>query len=156
MTTAAGLACEGPRAVEEVPSLLDRAEALLAEAGCATPARMQILLVLEEVVTNILRNAWPGGPGQGRVFTLAVEAAPAGDGVEVAIETEDDGIAFDPTAAPPADIDVALEDRAIGGLGLHFMREMTDRQSYARIAGRNRLRLERRCPATPKDNGTSP
>lgn len=147
MTTAAGLACEGPRAVEEVPALLDRAEALLAEAGCATPARMQMLLVLEEVVTNILRNAWPGGAGQVRVFTLAVEAAPAGDAVEVAIETEDDGIAFDPTAAPPPDVDAALEDRAIGGLGLHFMREMTDRQVYARIAGRNRLRLERRCPA---------
>ncbi|WP_198378093.1 ATP-binding protein [Neoroseomonas rubea] len=147
MSQAAGIACEGPRAAEEVPALLDRAEALLAEAGCATPARMQVLLVLEEVVTNILRNAWPGGTGQGRVFTLALQAAPAGEAVEVAIETEDDGIAFDPTAAAPADVDAALEDRAIGGLGLHFMREMTDRQSYARIGGRNRLRLERRCPA---------
>ena len=147
MIQAAGIACDGPRAAEEVPALLDRAEALLAEAGCAMPARMQLLLVLEEVVVNILRNAWPGGAGQGRVFTLALRAAPAGDAVEVAIETEDDGIPFDPTVAEAPDIGAPLDDRAIGGLGIHFMRQMTDRQSYARIGGRNRLRLERRCPA---------
>jgi serine/threonine-protein kinase RsbW len=156
MTSAAALSCEGPRAFEEVPALLDQAEALLAGAGCATAARMQILLVLEEVVTTSRRNAWPGGAGPGRVFTLAIQAAPDGGAVDVAIETEDDGIAFDPTAAAAVDTEASLEDRQIGGLGLHFMRVMTDRQIYTRVAGRNRLRLERRCPAGGPENATPP
>lgn len=148
MSSPAAIACDGPRTTGEVPALLDRVEALLGAAGCAEAARMQIILVIEEVVVNILRNAWPGEAGPGRVFTLSVSATPAGDGVDVAIVTEDDGIPFDPTTAPAADTDATLDERDIGGLGIHFMREMTDRQSYARVAGRNRLRLDRHCPAT--------
>ena len=150
MSGAAGIACDGPRATDEVPALLDRVEALLATAGCDEAARMQILLVIEEVVVNILRNAWPGGAGPGRVFTISVGVVPAGDGVDVAIETVDDGTPFDPTTAPAADTEAPLDARAIGGLGIHFMRQMTDRQHYSRIGGRNRLRLERHCQATDR------
>lgn len=155
MTAEADLSCEGPRAVEEVPALLDRAEALLASAGCTAAARMRLTLVLEEVVVNILRNAWPDGAGQGRVFILSVWAVPEGEAVAVAIETEDDGVPFDPTAAGEVDIDAPPDDRPIGGLGLHSMRMMTGHQVYTHVAGRNRLRLEWRCSAAGADSGAT-
>ena len=33
---------------------------------------------------------------------------------------------FDPTAVPPPDINLPLEERPLGGLGVHMMRQLTD------------------------------
>jgi serine/threonine-protein kinase RsbW len=54
---------------------------------------------------------------------------------------EDDGPDFDPLSALPPDLDASLEDRAIGGLGLHFIRKLAHDVCHARVDGRNRLSL---------------
>lgn len=60
--------------------------------------------------------------------------------------TIDDGVAFDPTAKPAPDIDADMDDRAIGGLGMFLVREMTDIQQYERANDENRFRIERLLP----------
>lgn len=137
---------QGPRTRQEVPALLDRVEAFLAEGRCASAARVQLLIAIEEALVNVMLNGWPGETERERVFGLSLERRQAEDRLEVAILVEDDGIAFDPTCAPAPDIDASIEDRRIGGLGIFFMHEMTDTQHYARVAGRNRLRLTKSCP----------
>ena len=52
------------------------------------------------------------------------------------------GAAFDPSAAPPPDLAIPLHQRDPGGLGIHLMRQMTDRVEYRRTDGHNRLRIE--------------
>ena len=141
---------QGPDRAEEVPTLLAEVEGFLDAAGCPAGARMQIELVLEEVLVNVVRNAWPEGTPRG-VFEVSAAVRMEAGVPEVVLVVEDDGVAFDPTAAAEADTDAALEDREIGGLGIHFMRQFTDAQHYARVDGRNRLTLRKRCAPDADD-----
>ena len=49
----------------------------------------------------------------------------------------DDGIAFNPFDAPAPDTTLALEDREIGGLGVHIVRTMMDEVFYERDGNKN-------------------
>jgi serine/threonine-protein kinase RsbW len=57
---------------------------------------------------------------------------------------EDDGPQFDPLSLPPPDVTVSLADRKVGGLGVFLVRNLMDTVSYARVAGRNQLRMSKR------------
>lgn len=127
-----------------VERTLDTIEAHLRAAGATVPEALQFRLVAEEILTNIARCAWPRGEARQFAVELAAEARPGG--LHVRMTTVDDGIAFDPTARAGPDVDAALEDRAIGGLGMLLIREMTDGQHYVREAGRNRFSVERLFP----------
>jgi anti-sigma regulatory factor (Ser/Thr protein kinase) len=57
---------------------------------------------------------------------------------------EDDGPGFDPLSLPPPDVMASLAMRPVGGLGVFLVRKVMDTVSYARIAGRNQLRMSKR------------
>ena len=57
----------------------------------------------------------------------------------LSMEISDDGIAYDPLTAPPPDLESDLDDRPIGGLGVHLVRELMDNVSYRYKDGRNHL-----------------
>jgi anti-sigma regulatory factor (Ser/Thr protein kinase) len=59
------------------------------------------------------------------------------------VEVEDDGVAFDPLAAPVPKLDGGVTTRPIGKLGIHIVRSLMNEVSYARVDGRNRLTLKR-------------
>jgi len=68
----------------------------------------------------------------------------------------DDAPPFDPLAFSTPDLDVAGEERPIGGLGIHIVRSLVDQAHYHRDAGRNHLYLVRHIPpavrkAAPND-----
>ena len=66
-------------------------------------------------------------------------------------EIEDDGQPFDPCAAGPVDVDAPLEERNVGGLGIHIVRALMAEVGYARVAARNRLVMKMLLePATKK------
>ena len=60
------------------------------------------------------------------------------------VEVEDDGRAFNPLDLPPVDTTVPLEQRPVGGLGVHMIRQLMDSVEYRRADGRNILTLTRR------------
>ena len=94
-------------------------------------------VALDEVLSNIISY----GHEDGRAHEICVRVS-LEHGLMVA-EVEDDGKAFDPLAAPTPEIDVPLEERSVGGLGIHIVRNLMDEVTYSRIAGRNRLTLKR-------------
>ena len=65
----------------------------------------------------------------------------------ITLEFADNGVAFNPLLAAMPDLDQDVETRQIGGLGIHFVRQMADSASYVRAdeAGDlvNRLRISR-------------
>lgn len=129
------------RGTAEVERVLDAIESHLTAHGAPPEQAMQFRLVAEEIITNIARCAWPEGEPHRFAVIFAVE--PRATGKLARMVTVDDGIAFDPTAQPAPDTEAALDDRAIGGLGMLLVREMTDTQHYARVDGRNRFTVER-------------
>lgn len=125
-------------------STLDAIETHLVAAGASEPEALQMRLVAEEIVTNIARCAWPDGVDA--QFLVELTTAMDAGGLHVSLTTIDDGVAFDPTAKAAPDIDADLDDRAIGGLGMFLVREMTDTQHYERANNENRFRVERLLP----------
>ncbi len=53
----------------------------------------------------------------------------------------DDGVPFNPLSAKTPDIEASLEDRELGGLGIHVVRSLVDDVSYHRRIDKNVLTL---------------
>jgi serine/threonine-protein kinase RsbW len=133
----------------EVMPRVEEIETFLHEVGCNAESVQQIALVAEEILANIMRDAWPE---RERGFcSVDVTTMASGDAIEVTLRTEDDGVPFDPLAAAPPDLELSLDERPIGGLGILLIRTMTDRQTYHRSAGRNILEVSKECPLARKD-----
>lgn len=108
---------------------------VLRRNGVPERAIGHLALALDEAMTNTIAYAWP----QGGVHELRLDLDVAG-GTVVAV-VSDDGIAFDPLEVPPPDLESSLEDRPVGGLGVHFMKTLMDAVAYRREADRNVLTM---------------
>jgi len=116
---------------------MDGAEAFLAKAGVPIRVAAQTLVALDEVVSNIFVHGVREGEPTVRVRLAVVPGRISGI-------IEDDGVAFDPLAVAAPDTSLAAEDRPIGGLGLHIVRQTMDDIRYDRDHGQNRLRFHKK------------
>lgn len=117
---------------------LDRLEARCRDAGLPEPAALEVRLLAEEVLTNIAKYAFDPGvtPAAELTFALADDA--------VVLEFRDGGRAFDPLAPAVPDLDMPLEQRPVGGLGLALVRALADEVRYVREGPTNVLRVVKR------------
>lgn len=93
-------------------------------------------LLLEELYSNTLNY----GKCVKAQVTITLEMSDN----ELLIQYEDNGIAFNPLEeAKHPDLKSNIEERAIGGLGIHFIRNMTDSQQYERLKGINKVILRK-------------
>lgn len=91
------------------------------------------VLAVNEAVTNVLLHGYDEQPGY---VVISVETS----GDDLLVRLTDDARLFDPTAVPPPDIHLPLEERPLGGLGVHMMRQLTDELNYSiNKDGRNEL-----------------
>ena len=105
----------------------------LAENGVDEKASYSARLVIEEIVRNLIQHTPPYATDE--TVEIAVSVTP--DRVTVAIS--DVRPPFDPSAAPPLDVDAPLAERREGGMGIHLVRNMVDELRYEREDDRNRL-----------------
>ncbi len=107
-------------------------------AGLSPLLSQRLDLVLEEALVNIVRHAYAGGAGD---VELRCRVETSG---RVCLTLRDWGLPFDPLARPDegqeARRQAGIEERAPGGLGLVFMRNMAQ-VGYRREAGANVLSL---------------
>jgi anti-sigma regulatory factor (Ser/Thr protein kinase) len=123
-----------PGQAAEVARMVDD---LAATHRLAPDVVADIQVALDEVVTNIVRHASGDHAPEIRVrLTVHPEVFEA--------EVEDDGAPFDPLTIPPPDRSSPLRERRVGGLGIHFVRNLMSEVTYMRVDNRNRLVLWRR------------
>ncbi len=93
-------------------------------------------LAVEEWVANVINYAYPSGT-RGHVELTAKVA----DRV-LTLVIKDHGTHFDPTQHADVDIDAGLDERQIGGLGIHLVKSIMDTVQYERSSdGYNVLTL---------------
>jgi anti-sigma regulatory factor (Ser/Thr protein kinase) len=122
---------------DEIQRLGAAAERFGAEHTLSDDDMMAINLVLDEVITNIIDYGYDDAADHEIRVTLAVE------GDRLTIEVEDDARHFDPLKAPPPDLDLPLEERPVGGLGIHIVRTLMEAVEYQRRDGRNVLTMHK-------------
>ena len=100
---------------------------------------MNLTLSLDELITNIVSYGYRDSKEHEIRITLTEEEG------SLKVVLEDDGIPFDPLSdAPDPDLDADVEERRIGGLGVHFVKSLMDEVAYERRDGCNRLTLIQR------------
>ena len=99
---------------------------------------MKINVCLDELITNVVSYGY--GNSAAADHEIRISLAESGDEVEVIIQ--DDGASFDPTNdAPDPDLESSAEERRVGGLGIHFVRNFMDDVSWERRGEFNHTRL---------------
>ena len=110
-------------------------------AGLDRRASYRLRLAVDELATNIVNH---GYKESGRAGAVLVRAEL--DQQWLTIVLEDAGVPFDPRSlARPSQIDLPLEDRPIGGLGVYLAIQGVDEFRYEYVDSRNRniLRMRR-------------
>lgn len=99
---------------------------------------MSINLALEEAVVNVMNYAYPKGTYGEIVITATYRDN------SLTFTINDAGTPFDPTKVADADISLSAEERPIGGLGIHLVRQIMDEVSYSYENKHNILTLKKR------------
>ena len=116
--------------IQQIPTLPEWIDTL----DIPMEVSMPINLALEEIVSNVMLYAYPGKSGQ--VF---VEFNRQKDAMVFTVS--DNGVAFDPTQQAEVDTTLSVEERPIGGLGIHLVRQIMDEIRYERVEEKNILTL---------------
>ena len=129
--------------LSEIPRLHD----LLIEFGrtqsISESALSSLNLALEEIFTNIISHGFQDTQEHNILLRVMLE-----DG-ELVAEVEDDGTPFNPLDVPAPDVTRPIEDRPIGGLGIHLTKKMVDGIDYSLRDGKNVLRLRKKLSESP-------
>jgi serine/threonine-protein kinase RsbW len=111
-----------------------------AERGGIDDARRgKIEIAVEELLVNIYRYAYPDHPGE---VLIRCGCAAEDRGDVFAIEISDRGIPFDILSVPQPDLSAGVEDRAIGRLGIYFVKNLMDSVRYRYEDGQNILTIK--------------
>ena len=123
--------------IEQVPQLADFVDMVCEEVGMDMAVAIQMNLAMEEAVVNVMSYAYPADT----VGDVTIEAVTIADQLQFTIT--DCGTPFDPTAKEDVDTTLSAEERPIGGLGIHLVRQLMDSITYERIDGKNVLTLRK-------------
>ncbi len=124
--------------VSELRKLQDAVEAITDEWQLSMKLSMNLNLVLEEIVSNIIFYGYEDDAKHEIILDIIKYKE------EIRISITDDAKAFDMMASKAFDeMNKEVEDRKIGGLGIHFVKTLMDRVEYKRVDEKNILILHK-------------
>lgn len=136
MPPAASASFEITAESQNLPPLRSKLRGLLESAGFDEMGSHNILLSVDEVLTNVIRHGLGGAANGGADGKIRISFIDQGDRVE--IQVEDPGPCFDPRTLPPP----KLPSEKPGGLGIYLVRSLMDEIDYEPLKPQgNRLRL---------------
>ena len=122
-------------AFAEIPAANEAASRWLSARHAPPAADYLANLAIEELVTNCVKYGYDDT--REHIIEIELRLSPA----ELVLTVTDDGHPFNPLELPEPDTRLPVEDRAVGGLGIHLLRKMSDRMEYVRADGKNRLMI---------------
>ena len=128
-----------PNNVADLAAVTLAMERVGGECGIPQKSLLQLQIVLDEMVSNVIKYAWP----EGGAHEIEICITSRSDGIEV--EIIDDGRMFDPRDAPRRDKPLPGERLQPGGLGVQITKQLVDRIDYVRNGNRNHTTLTKLC-----------
>lgn len=109
-----------------------------AAMGADETSIQDLVLAVDESATNVISYGYQDHPG-----SLEVRMDLQGD--QMVVRLLDQSPPFDPTQVPPPRLNVPIEERVNGGLGIYLARQLTDEMVYRVLpGGTNELTLRKR------------
>jgi serine/threonine-protein kinase RsbW len=121
----------------ELNTLVKKLENFCLQLGLSTRCQCEVDLVLEELFTNIVSHGYADDDEHWIEITISHE-----NGMLV-MRIVDDGIPFNPVEFEATGLDAPLDERGVGGLGVHLARHFTEDVVYERRGNKNILTLKK-------------
>jgi sigma-B regulation protein RsbU (phosphoserine phosphatase) len=126
--------------ISELEQVVSKIEELSETWNLPVKAGMEINLMVEELFTNVVFYAFDDTQNHSVIIDFILL-----DSHLIQIRIEDDGKPFNPLDKKVDDlIDKPLEERQIGGLGIHFVRTMANDVEYNRTGDKNVIVLTKK------------
>ncbi len=123
--------------LEEIDHLATALNSFFDDAEIDALVKNQVNLILEELYTNTSNYGFQGvANGQVSITLSLIDS-------QLEIIYQDNGIAFNPLEMEDPDLLLSIDDRPIGGLGVYFVKAMTDQVEYSRVGEFNRLKMKK-------------
>lgn len=129
------IACDAR--LDKLPSLLALVAGVCEREQIDEATCHDLRLIVEEACVNVMHHAYPAG--QGGPLMLEARIAHQNGSRRIVLTLEDQGRPFDPLSLAPVDAGAAIETRALGGLGVHLIRQLSDRLHYHRHPSRGNV-----------------
>ena len=97
---------------------------------------MQLDLVVEEIFVNVASYAYTPNTGLVKILIEAKEKP-----LTVSLTFIDSGVPYNPLEKSDPDINLSVDDRQIGGLGIFLTKNLVDDITYQFVDGQNVLQL---------------
>lgn len=117
--------------LSEIQRFQDEFAQIAAAKGIETLTIRELHAVFDELLSNIVRYAYLDE--ENHDIEVVIDASSE----RLKITIEDDGMPFNPLEADKPDTSSPLEERPIGGLGIHLVLNMVDEFTYERTEDRN-------------------
>lgn len=126
MTSAQHLTFYFANSAEEAPRVARQVDQYLQDNKFSESIINKVLLCVDELITNIIAHAYNDKLEHAvllecRIFENRLE-----------LELRDDGVPFDPTSQNRPNTTQSVDDRNIGGLGIHLVQTLMDKVEYKR------------------------
>ena len=129
----------------DIPRVMVAFEEFCNRQGIADAAVPGVNVALDEVLTNVVSYAFEDGAAHEIYIELEAQDQ------RLIIDVKDDGRPFDPLSAAGPELSDDIDERPIGGLGIHFVRSILDKVSYRRSDGWNVMTMEKAL-SSPESN----
>jgi len=114
----------------------------IAAAGGDAETTSDLVQAVDELVCNVVGHGYAGAPGTIEVAFLEMPDA-------IGFRIRDEAPAFDPTTVPEPNLDLAIGQRPLGGMGIHLARALTDEFDHRILpTGGNEVTVRKRRPTT--------
>jgi serine/threonine-protein kinase RsbW len=105
--------------LENLSAIRDFVEDTATRLNVVPTAIPNVVLAVDEMVTNIIEHGYQGRPG-----AIEIEVTTQDDAL--IIRLRDQAPTFDPTTMPLPDLSIPFDDRPPGGLGIYLTRKVMD------------------------------
>ena len=121
--------------LENITHVTDSFDRFCEEHNISTAVNQKVDLAIDDLVNNIISY----GYNDDKVHTIDIAFKRMEH--ELIIVIEDDAVPFNPFDAEPGDIHLSIDERDIGGLGIHLVKSLMHSCQYQRKANKNVVAL---------------
>ena len=121
--------------ISEINTICDKINDFCKENNISNKKRQDILLIIDELASNVIFYAYP--TKEKHEFVLEINV----DNDIVTIKIIDNGTPFNPLEKDDPDTELSAEERQIGGLGIFLVKQLSERVTYQRTNEQNHLTI---------------
>ena len=121
--------------LEDIADVMAALEEFSDSAGLDAGVAQAAELILDELLTNTISYGFSDTAQHKILVEMLVKA----NALHIVIS--DDGICFNPFEQKAPDLESSIDERDLGGLGIHLVKKFMDEYSYQRLEDRNVVTL---------------